>query len=608
MEEAEKELREELYHNHNQNINIKKRSKLFLYPEDFQENNFETNLKNYEINDKIIKNQIINYYTNPNKNILYELSEDIINQKEKDLDSSQTSLNNQILETSKHYLKLLERKNILNEFSKNIFKETNELRKKIQDKKDSIKKFIKENDDYIRKIEEIKANEKSKLSKLRDELYFIKCEQGNAEKEKNDLMHELDEKNHIFQKKEEELLKLKKNNSNLTLQIKLYKEGIKYHNQLHNDIQPYKNQMNNEYQEAKGNVRVFCRIRPPLQREIPKKQINIEYRGDNSLIIKGEKKASNVGREGGQQDVEQFQFNRIFKQNDTQEEVFEEVSPLIQSSLDGFNINIFAYGQTGSGKTYTMEGDTSNPEKYGIVPRSVDRIFRYFNEELKSMGWEIKFYLSVCEIYNKKTRDLLGEKNVDKTEELKEMEIHNLSEWNSNFGQIAQRRKVAETKMNMESSRSHLIFKIKIYLHNKNGIENDRFGSLNLIDLAGSERVDKATVSEERFKESIEINSSLTHLKSVFEAMKSKHDKFVPFHNTPLTDVLKDCLSGDNSKTLMFVNISPLLESFKESTCSLKFATDVNQCYVSGNDDDSDENDFNGFGFDKNFEPMDLDN
>ena len=42
------------------------------------------------------------------------------------------------------------------------------------------------------------------------------------------------------------------------------------------------------------------------------------------------------------------------------------------------------------------------------------------------MGWEIRFLLPVCEIYSKKTRDLLGEKNVDKTEELKEMEIHNL--------------------------------------------------------------------------------------------------------------------------------------------------------------------------------------
>ena len=349
---------------------------------------------------------------------------------------------------------------------------------------------------------------------------------------------------------------------------------IKYQTQLHTDIQPYKNQTNNEYQEAKGNVRVFCRIRPPLSKELAKKQINIEYRGDNSLIIKGEKKTTYLGRDGVHQDIEQFQFNRIFKQENTQEEVFEEVSPLIQSSLDGFNINIFAYGQTGSGKTFTMEGDLSSPEKYGIVPRAVDRIFKCYNNELNSFGWNMKFFLSVCEIYNKKTRDLLAEKNVEKTEELKEMEIKSLKEWNENFGQIGPKT------------------------------DEDRFGSLNLIDLAGSERVDKSTVSEERFKESIEINSSLTHLKSVFEAMKSKHEKFIPFHNTPLTDVLKDCLSGDNSKTLMFVNISPLLDSFKESTCSLKFATDVNKCYVADNNEDSDEE------FDlenKNYEPMDLD-
>ena len=59
--------------------------------------------------------------------------------------------------------------------------------------------------------------------------------------------------------------------------------------------------MNNEYQEAKGNVKVFCRIRPPVQREISKKQIDIEYRSDNSLIIKEEKKVSNIGRECGLQ-------------------------------------------------------------------------------------------------------------------------------------------------------------------------------------------------------------------------------------------------------------------------------------------------------------------
>ena len=601
MEQA-KALREKVFLSTNTNSKIKKRSKSHVDEQYVQESTFNEDLNNYN---QETKEEIIKKYTNPDKESLLELSEDVTKQIFYDLDQNQTLLNKKLYIVLSEYMKELEEKEKTLQFLQNLKTTSNYLREKRNQLKESIKKNKEEGNEYSRLLEDRKKKEKEELRKLQNELDDIIIEKGKIENELHSLQHEAEENKHILQKKDEEIEKIDNLILQMNQEIEYYTEAKKFQNQLHNDIQPYKNQMNNEYQEAKGNVRVFCRIRPPLQREISKKTIDIEYRGDNSLIIKGEKKASNIGREGGHQDIEQFQFNRIFKQNDTQEKVFEEVSPLIQSSLDGFNINIFAYGQTGSGKTFTMEGDMSTPEKYGIVPRSVDKIFSYFNEELKSMGWEIKFLLSVCEIYNKKTRDLLGEKNVEKTEELKEMEIHNLAEWNANFGQIAQRRKVAETKMNMESSRSHLIFKIKIHLHNKNGVDDDRFGSLNLIDLAGSERVDKATVSEERFKESIEINSSLTHLKSVFEAMKSKHDKFVPFHNTPLTDVLKDCLSGDNSKTLMFVNISPLLESFKESTCSLKFATDVNKCYVSSNDEGSEEDDYDTM--EKSNEPMDLD-
>ena len=600
MEKEEKELRYELYPDENEKNGFKITRKSLQTFEDIPISYFQ----NLETNNNKENKSIINNLTNPEKNTIYELAESILNLKKKDLDQEQGSINRYILQKFSEYLKSIERreavelklKSILEESSK-LDSEIVELQKKINNNNEEIK-------EYQRKIEKKNEDENKELHNLELKKCTIRLEQGKADKEKNDIMRELDTNNHIFEKKKEELQKLKNINSDLSEKINNLTEIINYQTQLHTDIQPYKNQTNNEYQEAKGNVRVFCRIRPPLPKELSKKQINIEYRGDNSLIIKGEKKTSYIGRDGIQQDIEQFQFNRIFKQEDTQEEVFEEVSPLIQSSLDGFNINIFAYGQTGSGKTFTMEGDLSSPEKYGIVPRSVDRIFKVFQEELNGTGWDMKFFLSVCEIYNKKTRDLLAEKNIEKTEELKEIEIKNLKEWNENFGQIGQRRKVAETKMNMESSRSHLIFKINIHLHNIN-TEEDRFGSLNLIDLAGSERVDKSTVSEERFKESIEINSSLTHLKSVFEAMKSKHDKFVPFHNTPLTDVLKDCLSGDNSKTLMFVNISPLLDSFKESTCSLKFATDVNKCYVADNNDDSDGDEFELEN--KNYEPMDLD-
>ena len=600
MDLEEKEFREEIFPEEKEKSGIKITRKSL---EEYEETpiSFFQNLEN--VSNKENKSIIYNL-TNPEKNTIYDLSESLINLKKRDLDQEQDSINKYILIKFSEYLKSIQRREAVESKLKNILNESSKLDKEISDLETKIVKNQEEINEYQRKIEMKNEEELKNIRELDIKIDEIKHKHGKADNQKKEIEIELDKNNHIANKKKEELENLKKINSDLTEKINYLTEIIKYQTQLHTDIQPYKNQTNNEYQEAKGNVRVFCRIRPPLPKELTKKQINIEYRGDNSLIIKGEKKTSYIGRDGIHQDIEQFQFNRIFKQEDSQEDVFEEVSPLIQSSLDGFNINIFAYGQTGSGKTFTMEGDLSSPEKYGIVPRAVDKIFKVFEEELNGTGWDMKFFLSVCEIYNKKTRDLLAEKNVEKTEELKDIEIKSLKEWNENFGQIGQRRTVAETKMNMESSRSHLIFKIKIHLHNIK-TQEDRFGSLNLIDLAGSERVDKSTVSEERFKESIEINSSLTHLKSVFEAMKSKHDKFIPFHNTPLTDVLKDCLSGDNSKTLMFVNISPLLDSFKESTCSLKFATDVNKCYVTDNNEDSEGDDFELEN--KNYEPMDLD-
>jgi len=41
-------------------------------------------------------------------------------------------------------------------------------------------------------------------------------------------------------------------------------------------------------------------------------------------------------------------------------QVYAEVSPLVTSVLDGYNVCIFAYGQTGSGKTFTMNGPPDN--------------------------------------------------------------------------------------------------------------------------------------------------------------------------------------------------------------------------------------------------------
>jgi hypothetical protein len=53
--------------------------------------------------------------------------------------------------------------------------------------------------------------------------------------------------------------------------------------------------------------------------------------------------------------------------------VFQEVSELVQSSLDGYHVCIMSYGQTGSGKTWNMSG-TGTEEGRGLIPRAVEKL------------------------------------------------------------------------------------------------------------------------------------------------------------------------------------------------------------------------------------------
>merc|ERR1712151_230227 len=140
----------------------------------------------------------------------------------------------------------------------------------------------------------------------------------------------------------------------------------------------------------------------------------------------------------------------------------------------------------------------------------------------------------------------------------------------------ARARSVASTKMNSQSSRSHSIFMLHLTgVNDESGTVIE--GSLNLCDLAGSERLDRSGVSSDakRLKETQAINKSLMCLGEVFNSLANR-SSHIPYRNSKLTYLLQDCLSGDG-KALMFVNLSPTLESSNETLCSLRFAKRVNQ-------------------------------
>ncbi|KHN33612.1 Kinesin-1 [Glycine soja] len=364
-------------------------------------------------------------------------------------------------------------------------------------------------------------------------------------------------------------------------------EGEKLRKKLHNTIL-----------ELKGNIRVFCRVRPLLPDDGPGTDMVVSYPTSTEALGRGIELL-----QSGQKYP--FTFDKVFNHEASQQDVFTEISQLVQSALDGYKVCIFAYGQTGSGKTYTMMGRPDAPDLKGLIPRSLEQIFE-ISQSLKDQGWTFKMQASVLEIYNETIRDLLSSNRssgIDSTRtengvpvsgkqpytimhdangntHVSDLTIRNVSsasEISSLLQQAAQSRSVGRTHMNEQSSRSHFVFTLRISGTNENTDQQVQ-GVLNLIDLAGSERLSRSGATGDRLKETQAINKSLSSLSDVIFALAKKQEH-VPFRNSKLTYLLQPCLGGD-SKTLMFVNISPDPSSTGESLCSLRFAAGVNACEI----------------------------
>lgn len=132
------------------------------------------------------------------------------------------------------------------------------------------------------------------------------------------------------------------------------------------------------------------------------------------------------------------------------------------------------------------------------------------------------------------------------------------------------KRHITKTEMNEASSRSHSVLSIMVEVKS-NTTGTTSFGKLSLIDLAGSERINKSGVGGIGLQEAKNINSSLSCLSDVISAL-SNNAKHVPYRNNKLTQLMQDSLGG-NAKTLMIVNISPSDYNAEESLMSLHYGT-----------------------------------
>ena len=371
-------------------------------------------------------------------------------------------------------------------------------------------------------------------------------------------------------------------------------------------------------------VKVMIRVRPFNSREM-KTCGNGEFPMSIIYMHPEDEKVDVLAADGSIADT--YEFGKAFwsipesqkqicsKPFADQEGVFQEMGiSTVESALEGYHSCIFAYGQTGSGKTYTMLGSPTDP---GVAPKLVDHLYEQL-ETANKRGWKYEIDLSFMEIYNEKVKDLLLEINVGspkrrksskspsspaspkgspkgkdqyaalKVRQDKLIGVHvagltrlgkadGMQDAESvkkvmKFGM--EHRAVAETKMNATSSRSHAVFQLCITAKNtQKGI--NRYSHINIVDLAGSEKINMSGAQGATLVEATRINLSLTTLRRVIDALiqnaTAKAKVLPPYRDSMLTYILSESLGG-NSNTMMLATISPSEMNREDTINTLRYA------------------------------------
>lgn len=438
------------------------------------------------------------------------------------------------------------------------------------------KNEIKRKEKILKELEKKYEIEKKKTERLdenlkttEDDLKVTKKERDDKENELKKVKAELTTLGAAAKEGIEAATKVKtleSENKNLVSENKVLTENF-------NSERVLRKKYYNMVEDMKGKIRVYCRARPLSSSELERKNYSVLKSPDEYTI--------QVDTARG---MKEFQFDQVFMEDSTQEKIFEDTHNLIQSAVDGYNVCIFAYGQTGSGKTFTMIGDRE--QKFpGIAPRAFQGIFELIQEQKNKYTIVVQAYM--LELYNDKLIDLFakpGTSDEEKMEIKKDKrglvyvqgsvikDAHNAKELMALFEEGSKNRHTASTKMNQESSRSHLVIGITMESTNKTTGQVLK-GKLSLVDLAGSERVGKTGATADQLKEAMSINKSLSALGDVISALSSEQ-QFIPYRNNKLTMLMQDSMGG-NAKTLMFVNISPADYNQEETVISLTYASRV---------------------------------
>ncbi|XP_016405992.1 kinesin-like protein KIF23 isoform X2 [Sinocyclocheilus rhinocerous] len=164
-----------------------------------------------------------------------------------------------------------------------------------------------------------------------------------------------------------------------------------------------------------------------------------------------------------------------------------------------------------------------------------------------------------------------------------EVEVKSTEEAFEVFWRGQKKRRIANTQLNRESSRSHSVFIIKLaqapldadgdnVLQDKNQVN---VSQLCLVDLAGSERTSRTRAEGSRLREAGNINQSLMTLRTCIEVLRENQmcgtNKMVPYRDSKVTHLFKNYFDGEG-KVRMVVCVNPKADDYEETLLVMRFA------------------------------------
>ncbi|KAL4441593.1 hypothetical protein ABPG74_021525 [Tetrahymena malaccensis] len=451
----------------------------------------------------------------------------------------------------------------------------------------------------------------SNLELLNKQILAEKCK-------KNDFVLKLQFLNDLIQQKDQQIdqicQKIESAKVSKLKQIEMYKEmQIKYNQEYYNlnlnkiqlteslqhltsDIQKYSQieffkglcdqqkqnilEFNEELLSLKGRIRVVCRIRP--QHETAHKTILVN--DDYKVLLFDPHRSLQSPEKNQKKQYTEYTFMKVFEEDSQQVDLFNDLNFFLNSFFQCSNVSIFTYGPTGSGKTFTMFGEIKSLKQKGIIPRCLEQLCQKI-EEYEANGIFYEVNVSIVELYNDKIKDLIQNVNIQERKEPSQNKLPQGLEFKQKLQFLLQQiinatknRIVRKTNCNQHSSRSHLIYTIKLKLFDK--IQNKiNEGQLHLVDLAGSERIQLSQTTGEGQKETIFINQSLQALSAVLKGIKS-NIIHIPYRNSLLTQYLRSSLNN-NSKTMVILNISSHPTYYSQTKEALNLLCLKQQQYIT---------------------------